>query len=50
MATTTMSAAALAAYEATREQAADILQVMVVVLAGMIILGVAWEEFKRRKK
>jgi hypothetical protein len=50
MGTPAMSAATFAAYEATREQAADILQVMVIVLAGVILLSVAWEEFRRRKK
>ena len=34
----------------TREQAADILQVVVLVLAGVIILTVAWELLFKRKK
>jgi hypothetical protein len=46
MGTTAMSAALIAR---TREQAADILQVVVIVLAGIIILTVAWESFRRKK-
>jgi len=42
-----MSAAVILAR--TREQAADILQVAVLVLAGVIILTVAWEMFRGKK-
>lgn len=47
MGATAMSAAVILAR--TREQAADILQVVIIALAGVIILSVAWESFKRRK-
>jgi hypothetical protein len=46
--TTTVATAVILAR--TREQAADIIQVVVLVLAGIILLTVAWELFKGGKR
>lgn len=37
----------LAEAAADRRRAADILQIVVLVLAGIIILSVAWDHFKK---